>query len=472
MSIVSVLLLAGMFFLWRSYSDTATKLESANSSLTNAQGQYTDANNKVELMRAMLGYSTYSESEMEQRTSSFEGDPEMARLISDYDTAMKQFPSDAAEKNLLKLPESLIETIRKRNMDLEALLKEKANLEAQLKATVQRETAARLNAETAQKKAETELEEARQEHSQQLAAVNKQRQDTIAKFTEYKRSLDAKLAQVSQDLAAATKERDELNVTVADLRDKLNDWEKPDFSSPQGRIVTVANGSSRVWIDLGSADGLRPGVTFSVLDENSVNISEARPKAQIVVTRVVDDHLSEARAIDINYRNIIVSEDLVYSPAWRSGRKVGFALVGEMDIDGDGRDDIDQVREIIRMAGGRVDAESTPKGGEKGSVDYNTTWLVMGTDLSVPENASDEQRAQQQQRLQSYTSFRKDAERFGVREISLDKLMGYIKSTSANRTVPLGNRIRGDDFSARGNRQPPSSNGSVSDKFTKRQPPR
>lgn len=474
MSIVSVVLLLGMFFLWRGYSDASKNLEAAREKQLTSDQLFQEANGKVELLQAMMGYSAFTPEDMTEQLGNFADDPSMGPILDDYKKAMNLFArsvDDPSDKNLLKLPEYLLETIRARNEDMEANRLKTEQLANDLQATVQRETAARTAAEEAAKKAENDLAATRVALAKEVADVNQKRLETIAAFDANKAKFDAEIKDVQQKLATVTTENVGLSAKNTELQDKLNELIKPDFASPQGRVVRVANGSRRVWIDLGKDDGVRPGVVFSVLDVDTVNTSEAKPKAKVVVTQVLSERMCIAEAIDLDYGNIIVSEDLVYSPAWRPGRKVGFALVGEMDINGDGKDDIQQVRELIQIAGGTIDAEKTASN-EAGRIDYNTTWLVLGTDLTLSETDSDLQRAQRQAKAKAYAEFIKVGDRNGVQKISLDKLMGYLKTNSSDRTVPLGNRTNSKDFPITSPTRPPVSDGKVSEIFTPRPGPK
>lgn len=109
-------------------------------------------------------------------------------------------------------------------------------------------------------------------------------------------------------------------------------------------------------------------------------------------------------------------------------RQVGFALVGMMDLDGDGEDDINQVRESIKDAGGRIDEELGPHLQRSGAGMYvQTSYLVLGTDLTLPANASAEQREEHENRIRAYAEFMSEAKQYGIIQISLAKLMGFIK---------------------------------------------
>ena len=258
-------------------------------------------------------------------------------------------------------------------------------------------------------------------------------------------------------------------VTIEAQAERIRELQNDDLAAPQGRIVRTDNGGTDVWINLGSDDGLRVGTPFSVIDESAINTSEATPKARFRITQVVDGHMSRGKVENYNYRRPVVTGDKVYSPAWRPGRVVGFALVGKMDINGDSRDDSQQVIELIRSAGGKVDAIINTKGTRDdsgGGMTPSTRYVVLGTDLSISANGGADLLAEQQARVENYKAFIAEAKQNGITQISLDKLLGYLKTDSSDRTIPLGDRTRAVDFPAKRNVGNPSSRGPVSGLYT------
>ncbi len=228
----------------------------------------------------------------------------------------------------------------------------------------------------------------------------------------------------------------------------------------------MADGGQTVWLDLGSADGLREGVPFSVIPADTIKVSKATPKARLTITKIVDQHLAQAKATDLNPRNPIMTGDKIYSPAWRAGRSVGFALVGSMDVDGNLQDDSEMVKDMIQAAGGRIDAVMDTKLVTQGKPTIGTSFLVMGADTLESQNMSPDQQAKQQK----YNAFIKEAKSLGATQMSLDNLMGYLKPKNSDRTVSLGNRISGADFPIQQSKNPPVSDGKVSEIFEKRRP--
>ena len=66
MSFVSVGLLLGMFFLWRSYSDLNKKYESQAASLETKTTEGQQALLRVDRLMSMFGFGNYTPDQMEQ----------------------------------------------------------------------------------------------------------------------------------------------------------------------------------------------------------------------------------------------------------------------------------------------------------------------------------------------------------------------------------------------------------------------
>ncbi len=473
MSFVSVGLLLGMFFLWRSYSDLNKRFEEKNTQLATATTEFQTSEARVDRLMSMAGYGEKTQDEMKEAAGRFASDEKLGPVEKEFAEQMNLFAPNvnASEKNLMKLPKYLLDTVRLRNEDIDKARAREVQLLAEKTATLQRETQARETAESALKKAEADLAATRQQHVEAIAKLNVEKKEAFDSFDAYKKTFDSQLSTLSSKNRELTDANSTLAETVEKKMDELTEYTSLDFANPQGKIIRTADGGTTVWINLGRDDGLREGVTFTVIDESTVNTSQAVGKAQLVVTRVIPDHphLSQAKVADYNPRNPIMVEDKVFSPAWRAGRETGFALVGEMDINGDYKNDIQEVRDLILRSGGKVDAEVDSKGAvvpNLPGMTPNTRFLVLGTDLGIIKGVGPEELAKQA----AYEKFRAEARRNGVIQISLDALLGYLKADQGQRVVPMGDRIQGKDFPAQQQRTPPVSTGNVSEIFKPRRP--
>lgn len=472
MTIISVGLLIGMFFLWRSNNDLSGRFESQGDSLSTAQQSFTESEDRVKRLLSMLGYGDNTEQDIETMRQRFQNDPILGEVEKDFADLEGLFPANQQEKNLMALPELLLDTNRIKSAQLAEFNDKVKALEAQVATKVKSETDRANDAVQRQQTAEADLAKARQDHAAEITRLNNEKEEAFAKFDEYKTLMDKKLTTLTSQNRALVSENKDQKATIDEQAKIINELRDYDFAAPQGEIIRTADGGNTLWINLGRDDGLRVGTPFSVIDESEINITKAKVKAKVVVTNVDNPHMARATLTEKSeYGNPIVTGDKIYSPAWRPGRTVGFALVGKMDMNGDGRDDLDQVQELIRISGGRVDETMDAKGSVSGSgMTPSTSFLVLGTDLTLPDTASPALQEQQRRKRETYKQFIDKARKNGISQISLDKLLGYLKTDSSDRIIPLGDRARGGDFRVRSQGAPPVSQGKVSDIYRPRTP--
>jgi hypothetical protein len=158
-------------------------------------------------------------------------------------------------------------------------------------------------------------------------------------------------------------------------------------------------------INIGSADNVRPGLTFSVFSgetptvgfrdrlrprtdargqpvmEGNRPVMDIQPKGTIEVVSVLGANLSQAR-ITSNpdpVRDAIMASDVLYNPAWKKGAADHVALYGVFDVDADGSDDVKRVVADLTKMGIVVDAYfdlETRKW--VGQVTQQTTYAIEG----------------------------------------------------------------------------------------------
>ena len=133
-----------------------------------------------------------------------------------------------------------------------------------------------------------------------------------------------------------------------------------------------------VWVNLGTADKLRPQVTLSVYDKGATKVAQGDSKGSIEVLRVIEPHLAEACIVDDQVSNPILPGDVVHTPAWRPGRAVHFALAGVLDVTDDGKSDRELVVNLIHRNGGEIDAELKDDGTIQGQLTSETRYLLQG----------------------------------------------------------------------------------------------
>jgi hypothetical protein len=237
------------------------------------------------------------------------------------------------------------------------------------------------------------------------------------------------------------------------------------FDVPDGRVTYVNQRANVVMINLGSADGLRPQISFGVYDKAEASPSPNSVKAGLEVTKVLEAHLSEARIVHSKNAAPILPGDNIYSPMWKPGQRLRFALTGFMDIDGDGVNDRHIVRNLILLNNGVIDAEQQDDGtADVSKMSLLTRYLVDGG-LASDRNAVETQ-------LQGRNLMISRAEQLGIRTIPVQSILGYLGWRSEEKTVSLGRGAQADTGSA-GKRSPSKAAGGAAEggEFRKRQPP-
>ena len=201
------------------------------------------------------------------------------------------------------------------------------------------------------------------------------------------RSTKNKLPTAIRQIKDLTDKNAKLEHAIANLIEKRKD-EPGSFEVADGRISWV-NQNGTVWINLGTADSLRRQVTFSVFDADLHDAAKASKKGSIEVTRLLGDHMAEARITNDDPTNPILTGDNIYSQIWHRGKKLHFALTGVIDIDGDGQSDMQLARDLIELNGGVVDAYLDDDGKVQGEITANTRYLVSG---EAPEKSASRSR--------------------------------------------------------------------------------
>ena len=478
MVIVSVLLFGSTFYFYSSSEGAKRSQEAAQQSQTAADTRYRSENFKVQYLKHILGAAPLAEAEFNAVKSSVITDDEIKaideRFSQDMDT---YYEGDQATRNYRDLPQHLILALRTKNVgftglagDVNRLTDEKAQIEQAEKNRTQV-----AQTELQQTKDELADEQAKNKTQHEQISANQRAQaakheETLAALKQ--RAATAEDAKVKADARSAA-----LQATISQQKDRIATLIDEPFETADGHVMWVNQTTGTVWINLGLSDGLRRQTTFSVYDKEAMNVAPTRAeddeeggavrmsdaaKAKLEVTRVIDQHLSEARIVEDFPGDPILPGDQIFSPAWKPGRRVRFALVGFMDINDDRRSDRDLVRNIIKAGGGDIDAEVLDNGDVVGELAADTRYLVRGG----PPPQLDKRKI-----TNAYTAMLQDAEALGIQEINVQLLLDLMGYKPEVRTVPLGRGIG----TGRVDQGPVKSGGGTPDseegEFRERRPP-
>jgi hypothetical protein len=446
MSFVSLLCIGALCYVVFQSGTNSKMVEAATARANEADGKFRDENKKSQLLEMVLGSKPTNQAEFDQLATSFTNSAEVTEIQKKYVADMALFGPNVSEKNYRKLVETLMQTVRERNLQVDAQAKREEDLKVRYDATIKQETEAR---DAERKKAEqlaAQLEQTQVNYAQK----EKERQEEITKIQQDRQKL-AKQSETEKraylaEIDKLTKKRDELAKQNEFLGRQLEEIRGEDFQYPQGKITEVTDGGRTVYLNLGKADGLRPGVRFSVLEEETTKVADAKPKARLIVVDVNQqtDHLSRARVLPDARPTTILRGDKIYSPVWQPGREVVFGLVGKMDYDNDGKDDREALKALIASSGGKVSVDMRPDGRTEGALTPNTRWLVIGDEFKVlgggALEGSNEIIAKRRAELEQ------QAKSLGIGRMDIDKLMGYLRGTGEEDVIPLGSATRATDF--------------------------
>ncbi len=245
--------------------------------------------------------------------------------------------------------------------------------------------------------------------------------------------------QIARDTDDFKRQRTELLAQLTEWRRQVEKDEEI-MDVPDGRIVFVDYVRSEVRTTLGRQQGARERMQFSVFDRNAVGLPTDKPKGVIELVRV-NSNDSLARIVKTNTpSDPIRNNDFVYSAAWSADRPKRFALIGKIDMDQNGADDREDLKRLIRQAGGVIDYDLPPPGTgpETGKITGTTTFYVLDDrdPLRPPTGRSGEfPGTETTEWLQKKSQVLEDAQNRGVRPIAIARLLAYL-GYSYGQSVP------------------------------------
>jgi hypothetical protein len=236
--------------------------------------------------------------------------------------------------------------------------------------------------------------------------------------------LIASQAKTIQDLENEVKKKD-AQIAKPDLLD---------FDKPKGRITRLDSAGTLAFINLGSADNVKPGLTFSIAGAGGNGGANRQRKGSLEVTSVFGPRQSQARITDVTDagRDPIMTGDLLFNPAWSPTLRQHVALAGLIDLTGDGRDQMPEFIRNLERQGVVVDAYLDLKDlALKGKgISLETDYLVIGEMPQFDEvsgfSADDKRVGRKIDVNAEVDKLKKEAERNGVTIVSLRKFLALI----------------------------------------------
>jgi hypothetical protein len=375
-------------------------------------------------------------------------------VLGDMQLHIKNYGGDVAQP-------TYNDTIAKLSAALAAMTLERNNLKDELKNEVdafrakQEAMNAALNEQkTARNAADrgksdsdsTHLEELRKKEAD-IGELRKALAQTRTEFDDFKDAKDRENKALSARVAQL------LNINRK-LSDELEQKTRVTFEREDGHITWVDAANKRVFLDLGSVDGLRPRTTFSVYRKGHTGIGrDSEPnttgpediKGAIEVLKVKGPHEAEARIVQgtEDLYHPIGKGDPIYSPLWSSGRGEAFSTIGILDLDGDGKGDRDMFHDIVGAAGGIIDNEVDDSGNlfvdgklsddNMPHITEKTKFLVVGKMLDPADVGTKEERDVRNKVNALKTEMINQARERAVRIVSLSDFLSFMGYKSQRR---------------------------------------
>jgi hypothetical protein len=425
LTILSIGLLVGLLLVNNARKTQLAQATTAQANATKAQQDAAAAQSETAAIKELTGFS--SEQTVEQIREAFEAD------------MTKWAPGIAAESRQYR---TVLGNIYEENVKLVA---NAATNTQEVKKLKERLLAVEAEKETQVKKFQDEMEKIRADAAAQrekfdedYARINGEKDDIQKQMDELRAEHEGAMTKLEGEKTQLENQIAKLEQSIDKLRSGVPNPDQ--FAQPaDGRVTGVSQRYATVYLDLGSADGLRPQVTFAVAEAGLEDAAAAEQKGSIEVTKIIGPHMAEARITSDTATNPIIPGDRVFSQVWDRGRQVGIGIAGFIDLDKDRTSDLEKLKSIIAASGGVVDAAPDQTGKQQGSLKVGTRYLILG---EYPNDA------RMGELKTSWNDLTQEAESLGIETISLDEFLSVMGWQVESRSIVLGAGARAEDFPA------------------------
>ena len=274
------------------------------------------------------------------------------------------------------------------------------------------------------------------EFRSKFQTLSEQREKEKTDSEQSKKSLEASIEKGKRDIA-------DLQKLVQRKQEELASMQAKNPTTPESmrtdwKIVRLDNRGNNAYLSLGSSDHVNRGLTFTIHGVGADGRPNPQTKGTLEVVNVIGPHLSQARITSVNNpnRDPIVANDVVYNASWNPNIKKHVAIVGIIDLTGDGRDSLDEFMRNLERQNIVVDAWVEPGNGRiHGQLTYQTDYLILG---GTPDRDVGRGSAETEKRvLESRKQMEDEARKYGV---TIKSLLSYLEMIG----YPLPHSARDD----------------------------
>lgn len=370
------------------------------------------------------------------KTDSYKDSAEVKKVIGEFD---KRFGWNAKENK----PNSTFEDeVTKVRNEYEQLWKKFNQTKTDLD-----------TATTTIKKRDDELKEAQKNYETNLAKLQKQsntdedsNRKSIQELRDNIKSLGDELSTAKKKaedekktmLAQMTKKDQEIkhrDERIKEQADRIEQYQVKSTEAPASlrtdwKIVRMDARGTNPYINVGSADRVKPQLTFNIYGVGIDGRVNPQPKGTLEVVNVVNDHLSRARVTSVKdpNRDPIMENDVIYNASWNPNLQKHVALAGIMDLTGDGRDSLPEFMRNLQRQNVVIDSWLDPKDGSiKGDgITVRTDYLIIGESQEFSEKGREKSSDFQKKLDAARKQMEQQAAKNGVQIVPLHKYLEMI----------------------------------------------
>ena len=200
----------------------------------------------------------------------------------------------------------------------------------------------------------SQWEEYRAQREEQITGFKKDYEDFQQKSSRGNEELKYAKDRLDKDLT-------ELKQRFAELQQKLGELQispvpLQTLREADGVILAAKAGEDVVYINLGQDAHLTLGLQFAVYTSDTGIPADGKGKARVEVVSIYD-RSAACRIVEVYGRERILEGDLVANPIYDRSRALTFLVLGDFDLDHDGRPDpngVEQVSALIEKWGGQT----------------------------------------------------------------------------------------------------------------------
>ncbi|MBO7725480.1 MAG: hypothetical protein J6S40_03340 [Thermoguttaceae bacterium] len=348
-------------------------------------------------------------------------------VVAAASETLKNVAGDQSEtpKSCLMVIEGLVQNLTGKDRQLEKATKDRdsykliADMETE-KADTQKET---FDTKTDDlNNTNDKRQEDAENRYKDLQAQKAELEKTVAEVKADDNALIDKLETQTADAEESVKMIAGINASLRDRIERLTD---PLTEIPDGKIVYVDQLNRVVWLNIGEADGVRLLTTFGVYSKDALADGALESKGSLEVIRIVDAHECEARILNDEMEDPFVPGDYIFTPLWKSGEQVKVALDYFLDVDGDNKDDLDLLVNLINQSGSSVSAWIDKDGEIRGKIEPDVNYIIMSNTpiMTIIDSDPDMSDEMKNKIRDAHMHLLDDADKKGVPRISLAQFL-------------------------------------------------